>query len=212
MNSMLRKLALLIPVMAGIAPALAQGVYHMEQRGQRGRENREWGGRTSQERLAFLEKMLNWRANAPDPSPENLFLNARAGDLIEQARQAEGNSFQFDRLASAAENLMRASERISAAAKATRVDDNERRDASMLLQKCYFRVQQAEYFAGISRVKDAKKYVGHTRSLYQQARVAYDARQYDRAQMLGDAASLIVMALENIAHASLRIPDPPIIK
>jgi hypothetical protein len=51
-----------------------------------------------------------------------------------------------------------------------------------------------------------------TRSLYQQARGAYDARQYDRAQMLGEASSLIVMALENIAHASLNIPDPPVIK
>jgi hypothetical protein len=29
---------------------------------------------------------------------------------------------------------------------------------------------------------------------------------------LGDASSLIVAALENIAHASLKIADPPIIK
>ena len=73
-------------------------------------------------------------------------------------------------------------------------------------------MQQADYFAGLSGEKDAKQYLTRSRSLYQQARSAYDSRQYDRAQLLGDAASNIVTALENLAHACLRIPDPPVIK
>jgi len=203
----------LILFLSGLAPAFpAQSPLHMEQRGQRGRDNRDWSGRSGPERLEFLEKMLSWRTNAPDPTPETIFLNTQAEGLLDRARQLEGSSFQFDRLTSAVENLLRASERIASAGKASRIDDTERRDASILLQKCYFRVQQAEYFAGISHEKAAKKYVTYTRSLYQQARVAYDARQYERARLLGDASSLIVMALENIAHASLKIPDPPVIK
>jgi hypothetical protein len=108
--------------------------------------------------------------------------------------------------------LLRASDRIFSAHKASQMDDNDRRNAAEFLQRCYFRVQQADYFAGQSGEKDSKKYVTTTRSLYQQARSAYDAHLYDRAQMLGDASSLVVMALENIAHASLNIPDPPVIK
>ena len=150
--------------------------------------------------------------NAPDAPPECVFLNTRAGELLERAKQARGNDFQFDRLATATDNLLRASERIFSARKFDRVDENEKRDAALLLQKCYFRVQQAEYFAGISGEKESKQYVTVTRSIYQQARSAYDTRQYDRARMLGEASSLVVMALENIAHASLKIPDPPVIK
>jgi hypothetical protein len=183
-----------------------------EQRGQREWGGWDWSDRGKQERLDFLAKVLNWRMNAPDPLPENVFLNARAGELLERAKQARGNNFQFDRLASATDNLLRASERISSARKASQVDENEKRDAAILLQKCYFRVQQAGYFADLSAEKETKQYETYTRGIYQQARSAYDARQYDRAQMLGEASSLIVMALENIAHASLKIPDPPVIK
>jgi hypothetical protein len=182
------------------------------QRGQRGRDSRDWGQRSPQERLDFLAKMLSWRQNAADPSPENAFLNARAAELLERAKRARGNTFQFDRLANATDNLLRASDRIASARKAGQANESDKRDAALLLQKCYFRAQQVEYFAGISGEKEAKQYVTHVRSLYQQARSAYDGHQYDRAQMLGEASSLIVMALENIAHASLRVPDPPVIK
>ncbi len=183
-----------------------------DQRGQWDRGSRGWSERSKQERLDFLAKMYSWRTNAPDAPPECAFLNTRAGELLERAKQARGNDFQFDRLATATDNLLRASERIFSARKASRVDENEKRDAALLLQKCYFRVQQAEYFAGISGEKESKQYVTVTRSIYQQARSAYDTRQYDRARMLGEASSLVVMALENIAHASLKIPDPPVIK
>ena len=73
-------------------------------------------------------------------------------------------------------------------------------------------VPRGDLGAGIGGEKEAKQYVTYARSFYQLARSAYDAHQYDRAQMLGDASSLLVTALENIAQASLRIPDPPVIK
>ncbi len=207
--------------LTGVALAHAQGVVsgaQFPQRGSRGvsdqggPDGRGWSEHAKQERLDRLTKSLAWWMNTPDPGVENVFLHARAADLLERTKQAKGNNFQFDRLSRAVDALLRASERIFGAQKATQIDDNDKRNAAEFLQRCYFRVQQADYFAGLSGEKDTKKYMTYTRSLYQQARSAYDARQYDRAQMLGDASSLIVAALENIAHASLNIPDPPVIK
>ena len=214
-----KKTAMLVLAAAVVAmiPAARAGEQDPRQ-GQRGQwpqggqDGRGWTEHDKQERLDRLSKTLSWRISAPDPSTECIFLHARAGELLERTRQARGNTFQFDRLARATDALLRASERIFMSRKASQIDDNDKRDAAEFLQRCYFRVQQAEYFAGLSGEKLAKQYVTCTRSLYQQARSAYDARQYDRAQMLGDASSLIVAALENIAHASLHIPDPPVIK
>lgn len=180
--------------------------------GQRGREGRGGTDADRQSTLDRLNKMLAWRLNSPDTSSEGAFLCARAAELYERLKQSKGNSFQFDWLADATESLLRACDRIFMARKANQIDENDKRDAALKLQKCYFRILQADYFAGLGGEKDAKQYVTYSRSLYQQARSAYDAHQYDRAQMLGDASSLIVSALENIALASLRIPDPPVIK
>jgi len=182
------------------------------QRGQRGNDSREWTENRKQEGLEFLAKVHGQRVKDPEPGPENIFLHLRASELMERMKQPQANSFQFDRLFRATDSLLRASERITHARRNGGIDDDEKRDAALFLQRCYFRVQQAEYFAGLSGEKEAKQYVTHARGLYQQARSAYDARQYGKARMLGDASSLIAAALENIAQASLRIPDPPIIK
>ncbi len=203
--------------MIGLALPASLGIaYSQRGPGGQGSQNehdvRGLSDRDKQERLDHLNKALYWWTSLPEPSPENVFLHARAGDLLERTKQVRANNFQFDRLARAVDSLLRASERVFGARKATQIDDDDRRNAAEFLQRCYFRVQQADYFADLSGEKDPKKYVTFTRSLYQQARGAYDARQYDRAQMLGEASSLIVTALENIAHASLNSPDPPVIK
>jgi len=177
-----------------------------------GPDGRGWSERDKQDRLDRLNKTMAWQVGLADPGPENSFLHARAGELIERTKQAKSNNFQFDRLSRAVDALLRASDRIFGARKASMTDEDDKRNAAEFLQRCYFRIQQAEYFAGLSGEKESKKYMTTTRSLYQQARSAYDAHQYDRAQMLGDASSLVVSALENIAHASLNIPDPPVIK
>jgi hypothetical protein len=196
--------------------ALARGQY--PPRGNRGQgdpggpDGRGWSERDKLERLERLGKTLVWLSGMADPGQENSFLHARAGELVERTRQAKGNNIQFDRLSRAADAILRASDRIFGARKAAAMDEADKRDAAEFLQRCYFRVQQAEYFAGLSGEKESKKYVTTTRSLYQQARSAYDAHLYDRARMLGDASSMVVSALENIAHASLNIPDPPVIK
>jgi hypothetical protein len=177
-----------------------------------GTEGRILSEHEKQDRIDFLAKTLGWQSSQPDATVEMLFLHARASEMLERAKQARGNNFQFDSLVGATLNLLRAAEYVSLARKSNQMDDDDKRGAAMLLQKCYFRVQQADFFAGLSAEKESKGYLTYSRSLYQQARSAYDARQYDRAQLFGDAASMIVTALENIAHSTLRIPDPPVIK
>ncbi len=206
----MRKIALLaLAFFLGTAAWVASPYSHA---GQRGRGDREWSGRSKQDRLDYLDRMLSRQMENSEPEPEVAFLRARASELLERAKLAMEKNFQFDRLAAAVDNLLRSADKITTARKSDRMDDRNRRETALLLQKCYFRVQQATYFADLGKEKEAEQYVTYTRSLYQQARSAYDSKLYDRAQLLGESSSLIVMALENIAHASMRIPDPPVIK
>ncbi len=211
--SPLRKMVIIALAIAGWGFAGQWDIQEPQGRqwGQRG-DDRRGGPERDRETLERLGKRLSWWAGTPDLGTENGFLIARATELLERTRQSRGSAFQFDRLARATDVLLQAVERVFSSRKALQIDDNDKRDAAEFLQHCYFRVLQAEFFAGMSGEKEAKQYVSYTRSLYQQARSAYDARQYDRAQMLGEASSLIVAALEHVAHASLRIPDPPVIK
>lgn len=204
----------LLLFLGATAPAFAQW-------GQRGGRDPWWpkppDGRDltehdKQERLEFLAKMLTRSSNLPEPGAEMQFLSARATELLDRAKQVRVNNFQFDSLTGAVINLLWAGDRIMLARKSSQVDEGDKRDAALYLQRCYFRVQQAEYFAGLSSEKESARFVTQIRSLYQQARSAYDAGQYDRAHLLGDASTMMVTALENIAYASLRIPDPPVIK
>ena len=79
--------------------------------------------------------------------------------------------------------------------------------AGFMLPGCYFRVRQAEFFASLSGEKNSEQYVTWSKSFYQQARVAFDAHEYQRARLYGDASSFIVFALECIAQANVQMPD-----
>jgi hypothetical protein len=187
-----------------------------DQRGQKNSgppgDRRGLSDKDKQDRIDFLAKSINWQTSQANESTEMQFLLAHASDLLERAKQARGNSFQFESLTGATINLLGAARSVSSARKANQMDENDKRDAALFLQKCYFRVQQADFFSSLSSEKDSKVYVTQIRSLYQQARSAYDAKQYDRARLFGDAASMIVTALENIAHSTIHVPDPPVIK
>ena len=143
---------------------------------------------------------------------DNEFLHDRAAELVERVRKKQENDFEFHRLAGAADALLEASERIFDSRKHRSHSRESQRDAAMALQRYYFRSQQAEYFAELSQEPEADAYVQHCRRLYQEARSAYDAEEFKRAKLLGEASALIVRALENIAQASVHIPEPPVIK
>lgn len=166
-----------------------------------------------QERIRELRKKLARRNSLASPSEEQKFLHARAAALLERLKPPVQDGYAFGRISRAADDLLEASEEIAESREPeSRREQGDREEASRDLQRYYFRVQQAEYFAGLSGESDAAEYVKHSRALYQQGRSAYDAGQYRRARKLGEAAALVVSALERLAQARLSAAEPPRLK
>ena len=167
--------------------------------------------RNSKKKLQELQRKLERRMARASPTEVNSFLHQQSGALIERAIKAKGSRYRCDRLARAADDLLEASQRVFESRERDD-DDEDRSDAARRLERTYFRVQQADYFARQSRHKDGDAFIRHARALYQQARTAYDQRDYPKADKLADAAGKIVSALERMAQAEVRVPDPPRLK
>ena len=135
----------------------------------------------------------------------------RAAELIDLAKSSNDNQFQQGRRLLAAGAMMDAADRVLLALKTGREsDENDLRRAGFVLQGCYFRVRQANYFADKSGDKKSVQSVKLANSLYQQGRSAYDAKEYGKARLLGEASASVVYALEFMAQAATS--DPHIYK
>jgi hypothetical protein len=175
------------------------------QRGEKRRPVPDW--------LDATAKRLDDARSTSQPGPDVEFLFSRAVDLLERARLARDNPFRSGRFLGATNALLDAGDRILWSRKTERgPQEQDYWDAGFVLQACYFRIRQSGFFAPLSGEKNAEQYVTLSRSLYQQARGAYDAHEFQRARLLGDASSFIVFALERIAQASAPIPEHPIHK
>ena len=167
-----------------------------------------------QDWLAGAEKRLEALSGITSPNAENADfkkLLERATELIGQAKASSGNQFQHGRRLLAAGAMMDAADRVLLAQKADRnSDENDMRRAGFVLQGCYFRIRQADYFADISGDKKSGMSAKLASSLYQQGRSAYDAKEYGKARLLGEASTSVVFALECMAQAAA--PDPHIYK
>ena len=158
-------------------------------------------------------KRLEKAKSISQPGPEIEFLIARAADLLERAKSSRENFFRFGRLIAAANAMLEASDRMVWLRKVEKTpQEQDFWGAGFMLPGCYFRVRQAEFFASLGGEKNVEQYVTWSKSFYQQARVAFDAHEYQRAMLLGEASSLIVFALECIAQANVQMPDAPNIK
>jgi hypothetical protein len=134
-------------------------------------------------------------------------LMERATELMEQAKASKDNQFQHSRRLLAASAIMDAADRVLLSQKpGINNDENDSRAADFVLRRCFFRVRRADYFADISGDKKSDQYVKLASRLYQQGRSAYDAKEYGKARLLGDASISIVFALEFMAQAAA--PDP----
>jgi hypothetical protein len=138
------------------------------------------------------------------------FIFLRVSKLLEHSKEARDNPFRFERLLYASNALLNASDFISWSRKTnpTPQDKDFWGAIGMAIQRCYFRVQQADFFAPLSGEKNSEQYTKLSRSLYQQARGAYDAHDYQKAKNLADASESIVIALESLAQAAIPIPKP----
>jgi hypothetical protein len=162
--------------------------------------------------LEETAKRLEKSKSMGQPTPEIEFLQARASELLERAKLSRENFFRFSRYIAATNALLEAGDKLFWLRKIERLpQEQDYWDAGPVLQFCHFRVKQADFFAPRSGEKNADQYVTWSRSLYQQARSANDAREYQRARLLGDAASFIVLSLEFIVQAVF-MPDAPIPK
>lgn len=166
--------------------------------------------RRQRERIEELAEKLGRRMfTYPDPTPGQVWLHDRAAALLERTKQAREDGYRFDRVARATDALLEASESILESREEEDPDEDDEEDTARDLERDYFRVQQCEYFARQSGEPDAGDYVKLARSLYQQARQAFDAKRFDRAERLGDAASHVAGALEYLAQSAIRVPEPP---
>ena len=167
-----------------------------------------------QDRLAGAEKRLEALNGITQPEAGNADfkkLLEYATELIDQANSSKDNQFQHRRRLLAAGAMMDAADRVLLTLKPGRnSDENDLRRSGFVLQGCYFRVRQANYFAGISGDKKSDQYVKFASSLYQQGRSAYDAKEYGKARLLGEASTSVVFALECMAQAAT--PDPHVYK
>jgi hypothetical protein len=166
----------------------------------------------SAERIENLAEKLGRRLFVyPDPTSEQLWLHETATALLERTKKAREDKWVFDRLARATDALLEASESILDARKEESHvnDEDDHEEAARGLEGDYFRVQQAEYFATKSSEPNADEYLKCARVLYQQARRAFDEQKYDTAETLGDAAGDVARALEYLAQAAIRVPEPP---
>lgn len=172
-------------------------------------QDRDRYERRRDERLEDLAERMERRLNYPDPTKEQVWLHNQAAALLERTRGETDHRYRFDRLASATDRLLEASERILEARDQNEMDPDERADTARSLQNDYFRVQLTEYYAKQGEEENAEEYTKLARSLYQQARRAYDEGLYDRAETLGDAAGYVATALEALAQAAVHVLDPP---
>lgn len=191
-----------LPIMIGL---LAIPVHAQPQ------SERERADRRQLKKLEDLDRKLSRRRAVPHPTSENRLLHEQASKLIERAKQNRTDRYRFERFAEAADDLLESSDDIFNSRKPSDKEDDDDRpeEVARRLERSYFRVQQADYFAKRSAEPDAGVLVKQATALYQQARGAWDAKQYLSARKLAEAASEIVSALENLAQAAVRVPEPP---
>jgi hypothetical protein len=77
------------------------------------------------------------------------------------------------------------------------------------LQRIYFRLQQAEYFAQTSRDPGAKRLPELARKYYERALQAYDRRDWLAADQYAKSSDDTIRGLENLAQAATPLPPRP---
>jgi hypothetical protein len=156
------------------------------------------------------------RFSAARVEPDRMYLHTQASALLAEAKQNRNNSYRADRLAQAAGDLLDASERLAELAGPRNHDhddeNEERQRLARRLERAYFRLQQAEYFANQSAHSRAREIIRNAKMHYQHARKAYDSQQYGRSGLFASACFDLVDALEKLAQAQVRVPDPPRLK
>jgi hypothetical protein len=205
--------ALTLALILAAAPGLAA---------QGGRRDRRTPEEQKAENIREATQRLSRLAARTDLTPENRTLNQKATALVDRSRNAPADSYLLDRLESAVDDLLDASEQIIEARLPgggnggrggdrgrIRTPDEARRETVRELERSYFRIQQGDYFARQSQEADANDYLVVSRRLYQLARAAYDSGDYGAAHGFAEASEAVIQGLESLAQAAVPVPVPP---
>lgn len=167
------------------------------------------------EDLNGLSQRYNKLASDANLAEEQRFIHERVAELMDRARQAPAKSYIFDRLDSAIDDLLDASDQIRQVREPDEdeADEDRERNAQSRtareLEKTYFRVKQGDYFGKQSGDPQAREYVRLAGRLYQHGRQAYDGGGFWRARRYADAAREVIDGLESLAQAAVPLPEPP---
>lgn len=167
------------------------------------------------EDLNDLSKRLNRLASKAGETEDQRLLHTWVSELMSRARKAPAGSYVFDRLESAIDALLDASDEVESIRYPDDDEDEEDRESNAKqrtareLERAYFRVKQGDYFAKQSGNRSAGEYVRLARRFYQLGRSTYDSGKYWRARRYADAAREVIGTVEDLAQAAVRVPDLP---
>lgn len=167
------------------------------------------------EDLNDLSKRLNKLASKQGETEDQRLLHEWVAELMARARKAPAGSYVFDRLESAIDAFLDASDELESLRFPDDDWEDEDRENSAKqrtareLEKAYFRVKQGDYFAKQTGDRGAGDYVRLARRLYQLGRRTYDNGRYWHARRFAGSAREVIEGVEDLAQAAVRVPDLP---
>lgn len=164
--------------------------------------------------VAVLEHLEKARRQLDEVTPDGpdveLLVKAARRALDGASERAKAKDyFGADRRIAAGDAFRRAAEHPTHITEGPNAPVPPAREIAEHLQRVYFRLQQAEYFAGASGDPDAKFVPPVARKFYEDARKAYDTGNWFTADEYAKSADDTIHGLENLAQAAAPAPPPP---
>jgi hypothetical protein len=158
------------------------------------------------ERIQKVKDRLS-QMKLKDKDAERLIAIARLElDRAEEKLRAN-ELYAADRLQAASEAFLHAAEHAVHLVEGPTGPVPQAKEIADHLQRVYFRLQQADFFAASSGETEAKSLPVLARKFYEQARKAYDSGSWFAANEYAKSADDTVRGLENLAQAGM--PEPP---
>lgn len=163
---------------------------------------------------AVLERLEKVRRQVEEVKPDgpdvDVLVKAAYRALENASERARAKDyFGADRCIAAGDAFRHAAEHPTHVTEGPKGPAPQVREIAEHLQRVYFRLQQAEYFAGASGDLDARSLPPLARKFYEDARKAYDTGNWFSADEYAKSAEDTIRGLENLAQAAAPEPPPP---
>jgi hypothetical protein len=173
------------------------------------------GGRPDPPRLdahAIDDDIQNVRRHLEEIKPKDqdceMLMAVARRNLDEAEEKAHANAlFVADRLVAASDAFIHAAEHPLHLEEGPKGPHPDAEEIASHLQRVYFRLQQADFFARTVGDDNAKQLTGLARKFYEKSLQAYDKSDWLGADELAKSADDTIRGLENLAQAAT--PPPP---